>query len=39
MGLGLAICLTIIERYQGRLVLSKTGPQGSTFEIILPLVR
>ncbi|QOZ37111.1 two-component sensor histidine kinase [Bradyrhizobium sp. CCBAU 53421] len=39
MGLGLAICRTIIERYNGRLVLGKSGPQGSTFEITLPLVR
>ncbi|UVO37481.1 MASE4 domain-containing protein [Bradyrhizobium arachidis] len=38
MGLGLAICRTIIERYEGRLVLGKSGPQGSTFEIALPVV-
>jgi signal transduction histidine kinase len=38
MGLGLAICRTIIERYEGRLVLGKSGPQGSTFEITLPLL-
>lgn len=37
MGLGLAICRTIIERYGGRLVLSNTGPEGSTFEIALPI--
>lgn len=37
MGLGLAICRTIIERYGGRLVLSKSGPQGSTFEVTLPM--
>lgn len=37
MGLGLAICRTIIERYEGDLVLGKSGPQGSTFEITLPL--
>ncbi|RXH16573.1 GHKL domain-containing protein [Bradyrhizobium guangzhouense] len=37
MGLGLAICRTIIERYGGRLVLAKSSPQGSTFEIALPL--
>lgn len=36
MGLGLAICRTIIERYGGRLVLTKSGPQGSIFEITLP---
>ena len=39
MGLGLAICRTIIERYGGRMVLAKSGPQGSTFEITLPVVR
>jgi len=39
MGLGLAICRTIIERYEGRLVLGKSGPQGSTFEITLPVAR
>jgi signal transduction histidine kinase len=39
MGLGLAICRTIIERYEGRLVLGKSGPQGSTFEITLRVVR
>lgn len=39
MGLGLAICRTIIDRYEGRLVLSKSGPQGSTFEITLPVAR
>jgi len=37
MGLGLAICRTIIERYGGRLVLAESSPQGSTFEIALPL--
>ncbi len=39
MGLGLAICRTIIERYEGRLVLGTSGPKGSTFEITLPVVR
>lgn len=39
MGLGLAICRTIIERYEGRLVLEKSGPQGSTFEITLPVAK
>ena len=39
MGLGLAICRTIIERYEGRLILGKSGSQGSTFEITLPVVR
>ena len=39
MGLGLAICRTIIERYEGRLVLGTSGPQGSIFEITLPVAR
>jgi signal transduction histidine kinase len=38
MGLGLAICRTIVERYEGRLVLAESSPQGSIFEITLPAV-
>jgi signal transduction histidine kinase len=38
MGLGLAICRTIVERYEGSLILAKSGPQGSIFEITLPAV-
>jgi len=38
MGLGLAICRTIVERYEGSLVLAKSSPQGSIFEITLPAV-
>jgi signal transduction histidine kinase len=38
MGLGLAICSTIMERYKGRLVLAKSGPEGSTFEVTLPII-
>jgi signal transduction histidine kinase len=38
MGLGLAICRTIVERYDGSLVLAKSSPQGSIFEITLPAV-
>jgi signal transduction histidine kinase len=38
MGLGLAICRTMIERYAGSLVLAKSGPQGSIFEVTLPVV-
>ncbi|WP_438743281.1 ATP-binding protein [Bradyrhizobium sp. U531] len=34
IGPGLAICRTIIERYEGRLVLAESRPQGSTFEVI-----
>jgi len=39
MGLGLAICRTIIERYEGRLSLAKSGPEGSAFEITLPVEK
>lgn len=38
-GLGLAICRAIIERYEGRLVLARSSPQGSAFEITLPIAR
>ena len=38
MGLGLAICRMIVERYEGSLVLAKSGSQGSIFEITLPTV-
>src|SRR5205823_7660175 len=37
MGLGLAICRTIAERYKGSLVLAKSDPQGSAFELALPI--
>lgn len=37
MGLGLSICRTIVEEHGGTLRLTKTGPQGSTFEIDLPI--
>ncbi len=39
MGLGLAICRTIVERYEGNLVLAKSSPLGSIFEITLPAVE
>jgi signal transduction histidine kinase len=38
MGLGLAICRTIVERYEGSVVLAKSSSQGSIFEITLPTV-
>jgi signal transduction histidine kinase len=38
MGLGLAVCRMIVERYEGSLVLAKSSPQGSTFEVTLPTV-
>jgi signal transduction histidine kinase len=38
MGLGLAICRTIVERHAGSLVLAEASPTGSTFEVALPVV-
>lgn len=38
MGLGLAICRTIVERYEGDLTLAESSSQGSQFEIALPTV-
>jgi signal transduction histidine kinase len=38
MGLGLSICRTIVERYEGNLTLAESSPQGSIFEIVLPTV-
>jgi signal transduction histidine kinase len=37
MGLGLAICRTIIERHGGRLTAASDGKSGASFEIILPV--
>jgi signal transduction histidine kinase len=37
MGLGLAISRTIIEAHGGKLRVANTGPQGTTFEVALPL--
>jgi K+-sensing histidine kinase KdpD len=36
MGLGLAICRTIIEEHGGNLQHVKTDPHGCVFEIALP---
>jgi signal transduction histidine kinase len=38
MGLGLAICRTIVERHGGRLTATSDGRTGALFEVILPLV-
>jgi signal transduction histidine kinase len=37
MGLGLAICRTIIEEHGGALRLAETSSHGSMFEIVLPV--
>jgi signal transduction histidine kinase len=37
MGLGLAICRTIIEEHEGSLRLVETNSHGSVFEILLPV--
>ncbi|WFU58251.1 MASE4 domain-containing protein [Bradyrhizobium pachyrhizi] len=37
MGLGLAICRTIIDRHGGMLALVATGSQGTEFEVRLPI--
>jgi signal transduction histidine kinase len=37
MGLGLSICRTIVEEHGGTLRLTKSGPAGSSFEIVLPI--
>jgi signal transduction histidine kinase len=37
MGLGLSICRTIVESHGGRLRLAKSGPNGSTFEVSIPI--
>ena len=36
MGLGLAICRTVVENHGGKLRLAKSDPQGSIFEIAIP---
>jgi signal transduction histidine kinase len=39
MGLGLAISRTIVESHGGKLRLARSGPEGSVFEVALPIVR
>jgi signal transduction histidine kinase len=39
MGLGLAVCRTLLEREGGKLVLARSGPDGSIFEVRLPLAQ
>jgi C4-dicarboxylate-specific signal transduction histidine kinase len=38
MGLGLAICRMIVERHEGRLVVSSANPHGAIFRIMLPQI-
>jgi len=37
MGIGLALCTSIIESHGGRLWLASTGPDGSAFRLTLPV--
>jgi signal transduction histidine kinase len=37
MGLGLAICRTIVEGHGGELRVAKTDSRGTSFELILPI--
>jgi signal transduction histidine kinase len=37
MGLGLAICRTIVEGHGGELRVAKTDSRGTCFELILPI--
>jgi signal transduction histidine kinase len=39
MGLGLAICRMIVERHEGRLVVSSANPHGAVFRIMLPQMK
>lgn len=38
-GLGLAVCKTILDALDGEITLRSTSPEGSAFEIVLPLAR
>jgi signal transduction histidine kinase len=37
MGLGLAICLTLVENHRGKLRIARSNSSGSVFEISLPV--
>jgi len=37
MGLGLAICRTIVENHGGKLRLAESDSRGSTFEVVMPI--
>ncbi|MBI4952754.1 MAG: HAMP domain-containing histidine kinase [Myxococcales bacterium] len=36
-GLGLAICRKVMEAHGGRIAVARTGPEGTTFELVFPL--
>jgi signal transduction histidine kinase len=36
MGMGLAICRSVIAAHDGSLVIERTGPEGTTFRVVLP---
>ncbi|WP_183080083.1 ATP-binding protein [Streptomyces sp. L7] len=38
-GIGLALVRELAERYDGTVDVVRTGPQGSTFKLVLPLAR
>ena len=37
MGLGLAICRTVVENHGGKLRLAESDSRGSTFEVVMPI--
>jgi signal transduction histidine kinase len=37
MGLGLAICRTVVENHGGKLRLAKSDSHGSIFEVVMPI--
>ena len=39
MGIGLALCRKIVERTAGQITAHGTPGQGSTFEVLLPVVQ
>ena len=37
LGLGLAICRTVVENHEGKLRLAKSDCHGSIFEVVMPI--